>query len=105
MAWTKSGRDSIPTRRRWPAGGRVELQVILRNHSPQARGVPRDAACARRLERARRSAAGYRAGRARSARSSIPVTAGSAGLGIVTADVAFGAWDLREWTEAMVTAK
>jgi hypothetical protein len=24
------------------------------------------------------------------------------GLSVVTADVAFGAWDLREWTEALV---
>ena len=28
-----------------------------------------------------------------------------AGLKIVTADVAFGSWDMREWTEAMVTVK
>jgi hypothetical protein len=35
----------------------------------------------------------------------IPVTVGTPGLKIVTADVAFGPWDLREWTEAMVTVK
>jgi hypothetical protein len=35
----------------------------------------------------------------------IPVTPAASGLGIVTADVAFGAWDLRHWTEAMVTAR
>ncbi len=34
----------------------------------------------------------------------VPVTAGKPGLGIVTADIAFGPWDLREWTEAMVDA-
>jgi hypothetical protein len=35
---------------------------------------------------------------------SIRVTppAGQHGVGLVTADVAFGTWDLREWAEAMV---
>ena len=36
---------------------------------------------------------------------SIPLTVDTPGLKIVTADVAFGTWDLREWTEAMVTVK
>ena len=36
---------------------------------------------------------------------SIPITVDKPGLKIVTADVAFGPWDLREWTEAMVTVK
>jgi hypothetical protein len=33
------------------------------------------------------------------------LTAGNTGVGVVTADVAFGPWDLREWTEAIVTVK
>jgi hypothetical protein len=32
----------------------------------------------------------------------IPLTAGAAGLAIVTADVSFDKWDLREWLEALV---
>jgi hypothetical protein len=47
-----------------------------------------------------------RLGRARQERAvAIPVTAGSAALKVVTADVAFGPGDLREWTEALVAAK
>jgi hypothetical protein len=86
------------------AGGQVELEVIVRNHSPEAREfrvtphapagwtVPGSVLRVSVPARAQRSV-------------SIPVTAGGSGLGIVTADVAFGDWDFREWTEAMVTAK
>ena len=35
----------------------------------------------------------------------VKVTAGAVGTGIVTADVAFGAWKMREWTEALVAAR
>ena len=35
----------------------------------------------------------------------VKVTAGAVGTGIVTADVAFGAWEMREWTEALVAAR
>jgi glyoxylase-like metal-dependent hydrolase (beta-lactamase superfamily II) len=86
------------------AGGRVELKVMIRNHSPTAqefRVTPR-------------APSGWSVPRgplrvtvpARQERAvSFPVTAGAAGLGIVTAGVAFGSWELHEWMEAMVTAK
>jgi len=86
------------------AGGRVELEVILRNH----------ASAAQEFRVTSHVPAGWRAPDgplrvsvpARGERSvHVPVTAAGPGLGIVTADIAFGAWDLREWTEAMVTAK
>jgi hypothetical protein len=35
----------------------------------------------------------------------VPITVGNPGLKIVTADIAFGPWDMREWTEAMVTVE
>ncbi len=35
----------------------------------------------------------------------ITLTTGEQGLRIVTADVALGDWDLREWTEAMVALR
>ena len=86
------------------AGGRIPLAVILRNHS----------AAEREFRVTPRVPAGWRAP-AGPLRVLVPahgertvrfgVTAGAAGLGIVTADVAFGAWDLREWIEAMVTVK
>jgi glyoxylase-like metal-dependent hydrolase (beta-lactamase superfamily II) len=86
------------------AGGRVHLKVILRNHSesrqefritphvPAGWKVARDPAVVSIGPRQENSV-------------DIPVTAGNAGVGVVTADVAFGPWDLREWTEAIVTVK
>jgi glyoxylase-like metal-dependent hydrolase (beta-lactamase superfamily II) len=85
-------------------GGHVELQIILRNH----------AATRQEFRVTPHVPAGWSAPRgplrvavpARQERSvSIPVAAGPSGLGIVTADVAFGAWDLREWAEALVAVK
>jgi glyoxylase-like metal-dependent hydrolase (beta-lactamase superfamily II) len=86
------------------AGGRVDLEVILRNHSAETQ----------ELSITPHVPAGWRApagplrvsvpARAESA-VPVPVTASGAGLGIVTADIAFGGWDLRQWTEAMVTVK
>jgi glyoxylase-like metal-dependent hydrolase (beta-lactamase superfamily II) len=87
-----------------PSGGRVELKVILRNHSASEQEfrvtphVPPD----------------WKTGRGpvvvsvapRQERSvSIPIAVGTSGLKIITADVVFGARDLREWIEAMVTVK
>ena len=86
------------------AGGRAELQVIVRNHSarPQEfRVTPHVPAGWSAPKGPLRVTVPPRQERA----VSIPVNAGSAALKIVTADVAFGPWDLREWTEAMVTAK
>jgi glyoxylase-like metal-dependent hydrolase (beta-lactamase superfamily II) len=86
------------------AGSRVELKVMVRNHS----------AASREFRVTAHAPAGWKvpAGAlrvtvpARQERFVVfPVTAGGAGLGIVTADVAFGAWEMREWVEAMVTAK
>jgi glyoxylase-like metal-dependent hydrolase (beta-lactamase superfamily II) len=85
-------------------GGRVELEVIVRNHAAQAqefRVTPH-------------APAGWTVVRgplrvtvpARQERTvKIPITAASAGLHVVTADVAFGEWDLREWAEALVEVK
>ena len=85
-------------------GGSVELKVILRNHSAsrqefritphvppgwKAPRAPLVVSVAPRLERS----------------VTVPLTVGKAGLKIVTADVAFGPWDLREWMEAMITVK
>ena len=86
------------------AGGHLELKVILRNHS----------ASQQEFRVTPHVPAGWKAPRGplhvsvgpRQERSlSIPLTAVASGLRIVTADVAFGPWDLREWTEAMVTVK
>lgn len=86
------------------AGLRVDLQVILRNHSarPQEfRVTPHVPAGWSAPKGPLRVTVPPRQERA----VAFPVNVGSAGLKIVTADVAFGPWDLREWTEAMVIAK
>ena len=86
------------------AGGRVELKVILRNHSPSRQEfrvtphVPTDWKTPRGPLR-------VSVGPRQEGTVNIPITVGSAGLKIVTADVAFGPWNMREWTEAMVTVK
>lgn len=86
------------------AGGRLQLKVILRNHSksrqefhitphvPAGWQVARDPVVVAVGPRQENSV-------------NISLTAGNAGDGVVTADVAFGPWDLREWTEAIVTVK
>jgi hypothetical protein len=33
------------------------------------------------------------------------MTAGPAGLGVITADVSFDKWEMREWMEALVDVK
>ena len=68
-------------------------------------GVSCDAARARRLECPAGPLRVTFAPRQERAVSFPSEPRGAAGLGIVTADVAFGAWELREWAEAMVTAK
>ena len=86
------------------AGGRVELKVILRNHSAsrqEFRVKPHVAAGWKAATGPLRVSVGPH----EEGSVSIPVTVSAAGLNIVTADVAFGPWDLREWTEAMVTVK
>jgi len=85
-------------------GGRVELRVIIRNHSPiqqEFRVTPHVPPGWKAPRGPLRVSIGPRQERS----VAIPLVAGSAGLHIVTADVAFGSWDLREWTEAMVTVQ
>ena len=85
-------------------GARVNLEVILRNHSP----APREFRVTPHAPSGWRVPAGPlritvppRAERS----VQIPVTAADHGRAIVTADIATGPWDFREWTEAIVTAK
>ncbi|MBZ5564903.1 MAG: hypothetical protein LAP13_21090 [Acidobacteriia bacterium] len=86
------------------AGGRINLAVIIQNHSAERRqfrvtphtpkgwGAPTGPLQISVPGRGQRSVP-------------VPVTVGAPGLGIVTADVAFGDWDMREWTEAMMLVK
>jgi glyoxylase-like metal-dependent hydrolase (beta-lactamase superfamily II) len=86
------------------SGGTVELKLILRNHSAseqEFRITPHVPIGWKAVQGTLRMSVGPR----QEGSVSIPVTVGSPGLKIVTADVAFGPWDLREWTEAMVTVK
>ena len=85
-------------------GQHVPLEVILHNHS----AAPREFRVTPHVPVGWHASAGplrvvVPARGERVARFS--VTPGAAGLGIVTADVAFGPWDLREWTEAMIDVK
>lgn len=86
------------------AGTELQLQLVLRNHSSSEQEfrvtlhVPKGwetvAGPLRVVVPSRHE---------RSVNVSIKL--GSPGLKIVTADVAFGPWDLREWTEALVTVR
>ena len=82
----------------------MELKVILRNHSAsrqEFRVTPHVPAGWKTVHGPLRVSVGPR----QESSVRIPVTVGASGLKIVTADVAFGPWDLREWAEAMVTVK
>ena len=80
----------------------MELQVIVRNHSGEKQ----------KFSVTPHVPAGWRApvgplrvslpARAEGA-VRVPLIVGAPGVGIVTADVAFGTCDLREWIEAIVT--
>jgi glyoxylase-like metal-dependent hydrolase (beta-lactamase superfamily II) len=87
------------------AGGRVELKVILTNHSvkmQEYRVTPHVPGGWKVPGGPLRVSIGPREERS----VSIPVAVGTAaGLKIVTADVSFGPWDMREWTEAMITVR
>jgi glyoxylase-like metal-dependent hydrolase (beta-lactamase superfamily II) len=86
------------------AGGRVDMKVILRNHSSsqqEFRVTPHVPPGWKAPRGPLRVSVGPRQERS----VNVPITVGSAGLKIVTADVAFGPWDMREWSEAMVTVK
>ena len=86
------------------ADGHVELKMIIRNHSAsqqEFRVTPHVPAGWKTARGPIRVSVGPR----QEGSVSIPITVGASGLKIVTADVAFGPWDLREWAEAMVTVK
>ncbi len=93
-----------PYRSEAKAGDHVELKVVMLNHSPVSRvfvvkpHVPD----------------GWHVGSGpfkitvasrKTGEVVIPVTAGSPGLGVITADVSFDKWDLREWMEALIDVK
>lgn len=93
-----------PYRSEAKAGERVELKVIVLNHSP----VKREFVVTPHVPEGWRTAGGpYRV--TVSARTTgavaIPLTAGPGGLGVVTADVSFDQWQLREWMEALVDVR
>ena len=93
-----------PYRSEAKPGERVELKVIVLNHSPVAREytvtphVP---------EGWRVNGGPYRikAGARHTTEVVIPLTAGPNGLGVITADIAFDKWQMREWMEALVDVR
>ena len=85
------------------AGRPVELKMMVLNHSAEEkefRITPHVPATWKASGASQRVKVPPRQERA----VSITVTppAGQHGIGVVTADVAFGPWDLREWAEALV---
>jgi glyoxylase-like metal-dependent hydrolase (beta-lactamase superfamily II) len=86
-----------------PAGQPFELQVIVLNHSARRqeyRITPHAPAGWKAPDTAFKLSVGPR--EQRSVRIPITPKSGARGLSVITADVAFGPWDLREWTEALV---
>jgi glyoxylase-like metal-dependent hydrolase (beta-lactamase superfamily II) len=85
------------------SGQPFELRVIVLNHSAQRheyRITPHAPAGWSLPTAPLKLSAGPR--EQRSVRIPITPKPGAHGLSVVTADVAFGDWDLREWTEALV---
>ncbi len=93
-----------PYRREVPSGGRIALRIVILNHSSDTRDflvTPHEPP-------------GWTMGHvtfrvrvpSRESREVIiPATAGAPGLGVVTADIAFDKWDLRQWIEAPIDVK
>ena len=82
------------------AGRPVEARVVVVNHSPRRqeyRITPRAWAMAAKPLRLTLGP-----GQEGAARFALKPPPGFEGLAVVTADIAFGPWDLREWCEALV---
>ncbi len=93
-----------PYRSEAKSGSRVELKVVLLNHSPVTREfivTPHVPAGWRLIGGSYRVSVAPR----KTGEVAIPLTAGATGLGVITADVRFDKWDLREWMEALVDVK
>lgn len=93
-----------PYRSEAKAGGRVELKVVVLNHSPKAREftVTPHLADGWSMAQGRFKIS---VGPKKTGEVLIPITAGKPGLAVITADVSFDRWDLREWLEALVDVR
>jgi glyoxylase-like metal-dependent hydrolase (beta-lactamase superfamily II) len=93
-----------PYRSEVKSGARVDLKVVVLNHSPKTREfvvtphLPEDWQVAGGPFRV--TVAAKKTGEV-----TIPVRTGSSGLAVITADVAFDKWELREWLEALLDVK
>jgi glyoxylase-like metal-dependent hydrolase (beta-lactamase superfamily II) len=86
-----------------PAGRPIELKIMVLNHSAEEKDfriTPHAPAAWKISGASQRVKIPPRQERAVSFTVTPP--AGQHGVGVVTADIAFGAWDLREWAEALV---
>ncbi len=86
-------------------GSRVEWNVVIRNHSPQTREyviAPHAPAGWQMDSGALHVTIPARQERSVSVRATAPR---EAGLSVLTADIAFGPWDLREWVETLVSVR
>jgi glyoxylase-like metal-dependent hydrolase (beta-lactamase superfamily II) len=92
-----------PYRSEAKSGDRVELKVMIQNHSPETREfvVKPHVPDGWRVSGPFKIAVASR----KSGELVIPIGVGSAGLGVVTADVSFDKWQLQEWVEALVEVK
>jgi glyoxylase-like metal-dependent hydrolase (beta-lactamase superfamily II) len=93
-----------PYRSESRAGNRMELKVVVLNHSL---GVREFAVKPHVPDGWRVDGGPFKIAvpSRKTGEVVIPITAGPAGLGVVTADVSFGKWELREWLEALVDVK
>jgi glyoxylase-like metal-dependent hydrolase (beta-lactamase superfamily II) len=86
------------------AGSEVQLQLVLRNHSSSEQEFRVTLHAPKGLETP--TGPLHEVVPARQERSvNVPIKVTSHGMKLVTADVAFGPWDLREWVEALVTGR
>jgi glyoxylase-like metal-dependent hydrolase (beta-lactamase superfamily II) len=94
-----------PYRSAAKSGDRVDLKVIVLNHSPSAR----EYFVTPHLPDGWRAPTGpfkIKIAPRQTGEVSIPITVGSAaGVAVITADIKFDKWELREWMEALVDVK
>jgi len=93
-----------PYRQKVKPGDHLELKVVIVNHSPAKREfvVTPHAPMGWHVD-----AGPYHLSISsrKTGELSIPLTAGAAGLGIVTADISFDKWEFREWMESLIDVR
>jgi len=93
-----------PYRSSVKANDKVELKVIILNHSPKLR----EYVIKPHLPEGWRAADTeykLKVGGRETAEVAIPITVGGAGIGVITADIVNAKWEAKEWLEAIIDVR